>query len=181
MTAIAATATREVTTWRYHLRGTDGLGSGWAIVFMDSIGVFACESDFGAFCHRWPENGWSNPSERDFRQAFLSFDDEYVLRKVARQDHYDSAATCARVKERIIESRRYGSWSKERARTEWDLIGRYENLYSMHDFGQWYERTSIDEAYECAVHTFSPQAMGFKQYVLPRLRGAIKAQLVEER
>jgi len=168
----------SVTVWRYHLPSEKG--EGWAIAFMDSIGCFSVLSDYGDYGYRWPERGWSSPDERDFRQFFMRTDDEYVLRKIARSDHYDGQATYKNIKRQILELRRSGSWNKDRAREEWNLLQKYDRVECREMFAWWYDHTRIDGAHECAIHDFSPQAIGFKKHVLPRLREAIKTELAAE-
>ena len=176
--ASVAPAKTAVTTWRYHLPNENG--EGWAIAFLDSIGCFSVLSDYGDYGYRWPESGWSNPQERDFRQFFLGTNDHYVLAKVARSDMYDGDATLASVKSSILNCRRYGSWSRDHARNEWNLLSEYSGLESREDFAMWYQHTTIDCAYTKAVYTFHPQAIGFQEYILPRLRAVIRAQLILE-
>lgn len=163
----------RVTTWRYHLPSVKG--EGWVVAFLDSIGCFSVLSDYGDYGHRWPENGWG---PGDFRQFFARLEPDYVLRKIARRDHYDGAATLREVKARICELRRGGgSWTRDRAREEWDLLGRFDRLYSQTDFAFWYERTQIDEASELAFFDFGPQAHGFMTHAFPLLQAAIRAEL----
>lgn len=172
---VESTAPTELRTWRYHLPSIKG--EGWAIVYMDSIGVFTCVSDWGDYGYRWPQAGWG---PGDFRKFFLQCYDEYILRKIARPDVYDGEATLRAVKERILEARRHGSWSRDRARREWDRLEVYGHLDSREDFAMWYEDTDIDEAYGLSVYSFSGEVRGFIEHVLPRLREAIKKQLEAE-
>ena len=165
-----------VTTWRYHLPSVNC--EGWAVAFLDSIGCFAVLSDYGDYGHRWPQNGWGPGGFRDF---FLQCGDDYVLRKIAPRKCYDGDATFREVKRRICDLRRHGSWSRDRAREEWDLLLGSEGLYSREDFSVWYQRTQIDEAYDLAVYDVEPQAKGFVTFCLPRLREAIRAELERER
>ena len=175
----ASVATKPVvTTWRYSLPNENG--EGWAIAFLDSIGCFSVLSDYGDYGYRWPQNGWSNPNERDFRQFFLGTDDHYVLRKIARSDHYDGRATCEGIKRHIIELRRDRHYEKDFARDEWDRLRRYDDVDCREMFAMWYENTKIGDAAEFSVYSFSPQALAFQKLVLPRLRAAIRAQLEEE-
>ena len=167
--------TSAVTTWRYHLPSVNC--EGWAIAFLDSIGCFSVLSDYGDYGHRWPF-AWG---PGDFREGFLRFGDDYILRKIARQDHYDGELTLRSVKARICELRRHGSWNRAKARQEWDLLARCDHLYSREGFGRWYERTSMDDAGEESVYTHAPQAQGFVTHCLPRLREAIRAELAREK
>lgn len=181
--------TKPVTTWRYHLPNERPL-EGWAIVFLDSIGCFACLSDYGDYGYRWPEAGWSNPQERDFRQAFLSFDDGYILRKLARRDEYDGEATAKNIRRHICEMRREGAaysphsragaWTKQRARDEWNLLKRHDDVSGREFFAFWYQDTTIQDCAELAVYDIPKQAVAFVERVMGRLREAIRADLRSE-
>jgi hypothetical protein len=162
----------KVTVWRYHLPSVNG--EGWAIAFLDSIGCFSVLSDYGDYGHRWPEAGWGPGG---FREFFVQCGGSYVLGKIARREAYYAARTVRAVKDSILESRRHGNMTCERARDEWDLLRRHESLYSREDFAMWYQQTQIDEAYELAVYDFSPQANGFMTHVFPRLQRAIREEL----
>jgi hypothetical protein len=169
--------TTPVTTWRYHLPSTSSFG-GWAIVFLDSIGCFSALSDYGDYGYRWPEAGWG---PGDFRAFLAGRDPRYVLGKIARRDHYDGDATLRAVKEQLCELRRHGSWKRERAREEWDLLALFDGLATREDFGRWYDRTRLDEAYEFSVFTHPPRAQAFMENVFPRLQAAIREELEREK
>lgn len=165
-----------VTTWRYHLPNDQSL-EGWAICFLDSTGCFSVLSDWGNYGYRWSANGWG---PGDFRAFFVRCDDSYVIRKIARSDEYKPAETLLRVKRRILEGRRSGGWTRERAREEWDILDGYEDLHRPEDFARWYDHTKIDCAYDLAVYDFSGQAQAFMKRVMPRLRERIRADLAAE-
>jgi hypothetical protein len=171
--------TSEIAMWRYHLPSEKG--EGWCIAFLDAIGVFMCVSDYGNYGYRWPQDGWGS-QYRCFREFFLHCDDDYIMRKIARRQEYVGSETLAEIKRHILELRRGGSWSKDRARHEWDLVvSDMGGVETKEDFARWYDRTSLDEAYEFAVHDFHPQVYGFMKACIPRLRAAIGAQLQAER
>jgi hypothetical protein len=160
----------EPTVWRYSLPNVSG--EGWAIAFLDAIGCFAVLSDWGNYGYRWPQAGWG---PGDFRDFFARCDDSYIIRKLSKADHYDPEQTEKNVKARILESRRHGSWSRERAREEWSLLDLC-GVGTRDEFAVWYQHTEIDEAYECASHDHGSDAQGFIRHVMPRLRAAILAQ-----
>jgi hypothetical protein len=168
-------STSNVQTWRYHLPNVKG--EGWAIAFLDAIGCFTVLSDYGNYGHRWPQAGWG---PGDFRVFFLQTDDDYVMRKLARRDTYYGDRTLRAVKERILECRRTEFRSREWARQEWDLLDRYDRLYSREDFAMWYTHTRIEDPSELAVYDVDSDVRGFIAHVLPRLREAIRSQLAEQ-
>jgi hypothetical protein len=162
-----------VTTWRYQLPNENG--EGWAIVFMDSIGCFSVLSDYGDYGYRWPQAGWG---PGDFRKFILGCDDHYLLRKIARRDHYDGDKTLRAIKKRILRWRREGMLRKDQARQEWDLVtDRYGSVYSREDFAIWYQRTHLESAHELAVYDFEPSVLAFVKHVLPRLRAKIREDI----
>ena len=165
-----------VKTWRYHLPSIKG--EGWAIVFIDSIGVFTCVSDWGDYGYRWHEAGWG---PQEFRQFFIRCEDDYILRKIAPNDTYYGEQTLKNVKRHIVELRRGGTFDRDQAREEWDRLDECEQLRTREDFAVWYQATTkIDCAYELVHYGPEPQALGFMEHVMPRLREVIRAELAAE-
>ena len=158
--------------WRYHLPSIKG--EGWAIAFLDSTGCFTVLSDWGNYGYRWPDHGWG---PGDFRAFFVLCDSGYIIRKIARVDTYYGDRTLRAVQDHILERRRDGSFTRECARQEWDLLGDYSQLDSREDFALWGERTHIDAYYEFAVFDFDSGAINFARHVLPRLQAAIREEL----
>lgn len=161
-----------VQTWRYSIPSERG--NGWAIAFVDSIGCFSVLSDYGDYGYRWPQAGWG---PGDFRRFLLQCNDDYILRKLARRDHYDGEATLRNVKDVILQNRRSLEWSADRAREEWSLLRTYDDLERREDFARWYDSTRIDCAYEHARVTFDPSALAFMTKVWPRITAAIREDL----
>lgn len=176
-----------VTVWRYVLRARGD----WAVVLMDSSGIFSAVSSWGAFGYYWPRHG-----HQDFREFFLGKDvvtsPSYFAGKFRPELVYDEDRTFQRIRERILRSRREGDLSKEKAREEWDhfvevACGQYASKWndthsiSEEDFRTWYDGTSLHDAHECAFHGDHPDAVGFVQSFLPLLAEAIQAELVTER
>ena len=166
------------TTWRYHMPNDRAAGEGWAVCFLDSIGCFSCLSDYGDYGYRWPDE-WSG-GRGDFRRFLVGCNGDYVIRKIASKDTYNGEKTYERVKRAILEARRGRSWSKDRARFEWNLLGDYDLLYRREDFARWYDRTRLDEAYEFAVYEPSQQAVAFIEKVFKRLQAVLRDELARE-
>lgn len=177
------TTSATVQTWRYHL--PNSRGEGWVIAFLDSIGCFSVLSDYGNYGHRWPQAGWG---PGDFRSFLVQCGDDYILRKLAPQRAYDGAETLINVKRAIIEARRACarrnrhnghavSWSRERAREEWDRLDEFDIDY-IENFVRWADATGLDEPWEYQCNGPDRDAVAFIEQVMPRLRKAIEADLV---
>ncbi|MHB1418700.1 MAG: hypothetical protein ACYCX4_03810, partial [Bacillota bacterium] len=109
----------DIQIWRYYIPSEDGL-EGWGIFLLDSTGMFAAVTDYGNYAFRWAYHG-----EKDFRKFVIGLknDPGYLLGKVLPNGKvYDGEETIKNIKETIIDVRRDGSWSKEQARKEWDLL-----------------------------------------------------------
>lgn len=175
-----------ITVWRYVLRSKRG----WAVILMDSTGIFSAVSGWGNFGHWWSHHGHD-----DFRKFFLGKDfaqyPSYCAGKFRPATVYEEEKTFQGIRRRILEWRREGSLSKEEARKEWDhfvevTCGQYFMKWkdvtsiSEEDFRTWYDGTSLSDAAECAYYGDDPQAVGFVQTILPLLAEAIQAELAAE-
>lgn len=168
----------RITTWRYHLPSVKG--EGWAIIFMDSLWCFSVLSDWGNYGHRWPVNGAADES-RDFRAFIVRADDDYILRKIAPRDEYDGDRTCRALQRHILERRRERAWTRERARSEWDLLYNHCHVDSREEFAFWHQDTTIEEPHEFAVYDSPRQTVAFIEHVMPRLRCRLSEELRMER
>jgi hypothetical protein len=164
--------------YRYYL--PSALGEGWAEVALCSSGMFASVSDYGNYAYAWRSTG-----EKDFRAwiANLAEDPAYVMGKLngGRKQVFNGAATCIKIKRHIIEQRRRGSYTKDEARDEWDLLGEHEDLYSEYNFSRWYDDTKIGDAAEFAVYEYPGDLRAFCEKVMPRLATVIRAELAAEK
>lgn len=176
-----------VTTWRYVLRQK---GMGWAVIHMDSTGIFSAVSDWGSFGHWWSHHG-----HKDFREFFLGKDfakwPDYCAGKFSSRRVYDEAETFQNIRRRILEGRRSGWLSEERARKEWDhfvevACGQHlcswedVDTISEWDFRTWWEGTGLSDASECASYGADPQATGFVRNILPLLAEEVYWDLMAE-
>lgn len=162
----------DPTVWIYKLR--DERGHWLARVVMTSDGYFSTVSDYGNYAFWW------HAFEGDFRAFFAQCDDGYVLGKLAKRDYYDGEATRTRIREHILEYRRDGWLSKDRAREEWDLLNRC-GVDSREDFARWYDETKFDDAAEFAKYDHEPDARMFAERVLPVLREALRKEMAAEK
>lgn len=166
-----------VTTWRYYLPSENG--EGWAVIFMDSVGVFSAVTDWGEYSYFWCQPGWQ-PHDPDFRRFILERSDGYLAGKLTREEVYDAEATLAAVKAHIEDCRRDGDLSAEDAETETDAIEDCENLRDREAFVRWMERTTVPEPWRLSASKPHPQGVQFMARVMPRLREAIREELARE-
>lgn len=159
--------------WRYSLPRTD-ITSGWAIVLMDSTGMFAVVSDWGNWAYQWTHHGAD-----DFRKFVVKLSGSYVQRKLDPETVYDGEATLENVRWDILESRRCGYRSKEWARREWDKLEAYD-LLSEHGWSEWLQQCDWSDAYELCSTGPKPGIDQFCKQVLPRLQDMIYEDLKEE-
>jgi hypothetical protein len=163
---------------RYHLPSIRGQG-GWAVIILGSDGMFSAISDYGHYGHYWGAHGCG-----DFREFFLQVErewDYFVAKLAGGAVEYDGEATVAEVKKYILEVRRDTSWSKKRARREWDLVKKHDELDSDYNFARWLEDTEIDEAYEYHQTRPSVDAVSFVKKTLVRLVPILQAELDAEK
>lgn len=165
-------------TWRYHLP-SQGM-EGYAVVFIDSAGVFSAVSDYGSYGHVWSHHGC-----RDIREFIMDLykDPDYAAKKLndCRPAVYDGEATEKHIRRMILEYRREMSWTKNQAREEWELLDGCNNVFYRSDFDDWYQHTRFDCANEFAVHRMNSQVMAFCTKVLPRLSQVLRDELMAER
>lgn len=150
-------------------------GEGWAVVFLDPRGIISTVSDYGDYGY------WFGPSagDGDIRRFLCQCDDDYLVRKLAPQEVYDGAATKAAILKHIREHRREGNYTKDFARQEWDLATS-EWADPENDFRSWYEETEIGDASEFWTGKHNPRAVAFCEYVMPRLREMLRAELAAD-
>jgi len=149
-------------------------GEGWAVVFLDARGIITTVSDYGDYGYWFGSIG----GDGDLRGFLCRCDDGYLMRKLAPKEVYDGAATEAGIRKHILEYRREGNYEKDFARREWDLIAETD---IEHDFRVWYEETEIGDAAEFCREKPDPRAVAFCEYVMPRLREMLRAEMAAEK
>ncbi|MEV2908670.1 hypothetical protein ABNF65_08405 [Paenibacillus larvae] len=108
--------------WRYDIPPIDG--EGWGTFLLDEKGMFAAVTDYGNCAYQWTQSGCI-----DFRHFFAKERTNwgYFLPKLFyKLKEYDGDETLKRVKEDIISCRRDGTFTREKARQEWDLLERHD-------------------------------------------------------
>ncbi len=160
--------------WRYFV--SDPTKQSWgAVIYIDSSGVFAAFSDYGTYGYRW-----SNPGHDDIRDFYArSRDDwDYFLNKFCPQRHFDVDGTIKAIRERICNLRRAGRLTAAEAREEWELTS-FDTEVEAHV--NWYSKTQLEDAHDCARSRHDQQAVMFCKTLLPEFARMLQAELAAER
>jgi hypothetical protein len=167
--------TRPALDWieRYNVR-SDGRHEGWAVVVIDSKGFLGVVSDYGNYAFHWSSFG------DDFRKFLREIDDDYLYGKLMQGRDakvYDGEATLRGILKRIIELRREGRLTPDRARDEWTLAKDSEINHDRFSdgFSIWYRETQLENANELYETMQDPQCRMFCQKVWPRFVELLKA------
>jgi hypothetical protein len=163
-----------IQTHRYFL-GNDENREGWNLVILDqdeSECTLFASGDYDSHVGRFY-------FEKDFREALLDFDKEYLIRKIAKKDVYDGKTTLEEIKRYILSLFKDGSWNREKARKEWDLLNEYEFDYK-EQFYDWVEETEINDGWEFEYQKYPIRAVAFAERTLPRLQQLISKELGKE-
>lgn len=170
--------TSPVTTWRYSVPSENG--EGWAVLFLDSSGVFASVSDWGSYSYHWHSSCW--PQANGFREFVIGRGDDYLMSKLAPEPQYDAHETLLAVKREIVRIRRGYEMTRIEARDEWDQLAEHDDLGSREEFHRWLYATDLGtiEAQELARFRPHAQAEQFLKRAWPRLREAIRVELERE-
>lgn len=144
---------------------------------MDSTGMFAAVTDYGNYAFKWTYHG-----SDDFREFVIGIErsPDYVLEKISHGKKFSGKKTKQLIKKCILESRRCGNYTREKARREWDLVN-CSDFYYKEDFHEWYEKTQINDAHELSVYDYPPSEWAFATKLLPRLVDILKQELKQER
>lgn len=163
---------KPVTTWRYVL--PTAKHDGWAIFALSSDGFFACVSDRGNYAYYWPNHGCS-----DFREFFLKASAEwsYFAKKLHPRKEYDEDLTIQSVKEQILWCRRDESFTRDKARTEWELLGEL----AAEGFDAWLGQTTLLDAYEYYCESYPSDVQHFCKVTMGRLADVLRAELAAEK
>jgi hypothetical protein len=102
--------------WRF-ARG----GYGWFVVFIDEIGCVSIQSDYGDYAYRWSSFG------DDIRTFLMQCNESYLIDKFTLGEPRISKGekSIQRIKESILDERRQGDLSKEKARDLYDAVPEY--------------------------------------------------------
>lgn len=165
-------AMAEPTLYRYAFPNSKH--EGWAVFLLDSFGMLSVASDFGNYVYHWPRNGWG---PGDFRKFLLQCDGGYLISKLGSgRTVRHGQRTEANIREHILYYRRCGSYDRDFARREWDLLHSLD-FDSDLEIHEWYLATGLDDAGEMIAHGPEPQLLVFMEKVWPRLREALSCAL----
>ena len=151
----------------------------WAIIILDSNGMFAAVSDYGDYIYHWSH------FREDFRRFMLGVGWDYLLGKTrghnAKELQVDSSKEL--IREAILDYRRHDAdMTKDLARREWDLINDVDNE---EDLRNWLDETEYfnDDGcgYEYFRYDWGASEHNFVKLILPRLKAEIRQQLKQER
>lgn len=162
----------EVKFYRYYLPSENG--EGYAIIFLDSTGVFSAVSDFGNYGYIWQARGgvefrrWLVDNHHDWHYFAKKFDPKQIA---------DWDQTVKHIREHIDAYAKEGTYTKAFARNERDLLARHSTFSSELDFSYWYNETKISDAYELIHYRMSYQVEHFAKKTLVRLCAILKAEI----
>lgn len=163
---------KEKKVWQYDMPNHKP-GEGWAKVMLREDGFFSAVSDYGNYSYMWFAHG-----EDDFRKFFLRVDWDYIVRKLNPERITNSVESFKNVKNALLELRRAGGMSKEKAREalehiqqfngrDWDEFVRDPDTYDY-----------FPEAWEFTVTEYHADVVAFaKIIVCRRLRALIQIEL----
>lgn len=158
---------------RYELRSTRETHEGWAILHVDSAGFLGVVSDYGNYAYHWSSFGG------DFKKFLMQLGWDYLYGKLMQGRDakiYDGEATLRSIQKHILELRREGRLTAERAREEWDLAKDSEIDHRFSDgYSLWHRETQLDDAHELYETMCEPQCRAFCEKVWPRFVEALAA------
>lgn len=153
-------------------------GEGWARIWLTSDGCFTCLSDYGHYGHWWGSPGC------EFRKFLTGIDSGYLIRclHTGKRLDYDQNETERAVRAAILQGRRDGSLTKDRARDEWEIQRRadFSNEYGFYD---WHGTSQLDWETRCNTlkYCYPGQLEAFAKRVWPRFVLALRAELIAEK
>jgi hypothetical protein len=161
--------------YRYYLPSEKG--EGYAVIFLDSVGVFSTVSDWGNYGYIWGSRGGV-----EFRQWLIENhkDWHYFAKKLDPNEITDWDATAKRIREHIDAYEKDGTYSDLFAAGERELLKR-SAITDEWSFHFWYNETEISDAGELVVRRLSCQVEHFAKKTLPRLCAVLKAELKAEK
>lgn len=165
------------TIWRYSIKSQltpHGFREGWAVFLLDSNGMLAVASDYGDYVYHWPRHGWG---PEDFRRFLVGLDASYLIGKLSHGKRVpDAEATERNIRKEILQLRREKIMTKDRARSEWELVKRasFDHEVEIHD---WYLSTSLTDVLDLFQYQPEPQLVAFTQRVWPRFVAALQEDL----
>lgn len=106
------------------------------------------------------------------KEFFISCDKYYLAKKLIPYDRMledDLEGTIENIKEHIIEWRREGSYTKERARELWDSLELCGDIYEIRES----EIGSIDDWYEFIQRKPTSECKSLRDIIIPAIKKAL--------
>jgi len=145
-------------------------GFGWAEIHLGSRGQFMAISDYGNYGYVWSSVG-GDPSQ-PYLERFCRFligvesSPSYFAEKLNPTMVYDPESTLKLIKEHILSARKDGTWEREEAREEWELLKNFNSLESKYDFERWMEETRFGEPWELGSTQLEGQVVAFVNEIM---------------
>lgn len=170
--------TREVTgtagqVHRFDMKANDE--ESWSVWLIDedtrTLSIFG---DYGSWSYTWGQ-----PSERrPFGEQLLSFDSDYIWRKLegAPKEEFNAEETRKTIRQSILEMRRGQSIDRDAAAELWDDLSSVDSaeswgsFLSQHDRYDWWESSSYDPVHD-------PGLTHLMKVTLPRFKEAVRLHL----
>jgi len=167
-------AKEPVKFWRYYLPSENG--EGYAIIFIDSTGVFSAVSDFGNYGHIWGATG-----SQSIREFLLDSEKDwhYFAKKLDPKDIVDWDATQKRILDHLQSNYREGNYDGETFKEETRLLAA-SPITDEWSFHNWYQDTTLVDAHEFQVRRLSYQVEMFVKKTMKRLCAVLKVELANE-
>lgn len=148
---------------------------GWGGRFwLTDDGCLSIFSDWGNYGYWWTHPGC------EIREFLCGIDECYLLGKLCsgQRDVIDDVGCERDIKTHILEYRRNGTYDRDFARREWDLVceSSFTNEVEAHC---WYLETKICDAAELLRYEKSPQAQAFVKRCWPAFVMALRADIGE--
>lgn len=152
-------------------------GEGWGVFLIDNTGILTAITDYGNYGHWFSISG-------DMRDFIIGCGDSesYLMGKFGRKSEYDNDRTCDGIKQYILDSRRSGGLTKDKARNEWLLLCENNELYDYDDLMAWYGETTLDvDMSETVYYDFPSDVKAFVKNLIPRFAVMLTQELEAER
>jgi len=159
--------------WRYFLPSENG--EGYAIIFIDSTGVFSAVSDYGNYGYIW-----GNTGSKSIKEFLLKSETDwhYFAKKLDPKEIVDWDDTRKRIEEYIKSDQRGGQYDGD-ARRELQLLEN-SNISDEYSFQTWYNETKIQDAHELQRRRLSYQVEMFVKQTMKRLCTILRKELEAE-
>lgn len=143
----------------------------WGYFLLHPNGIMMAYTDYGTYAYHW--SAQTMESLKRFLVQLRNMD--YLLGKVCRRDELNGEKTRKAFVQHILDWRRQGTFTKERARELYDELRDTEDQ----DIVRWgYEQgDDFPDCWEWAVYEFPASAHGFVKHLWPLFIEQLKAEI----